>query len=192
MIRSIITVTLLALAGSAIAQQPLSPQLSLFLLVEAQVDSDNQDNLLLTVGTYEATRQTIVHPATRLRLDGSDGTRLLLKYDRVRSATVERDAIVVIQPTGTKKLTASIDQFRFYKLDGNKLRPDEVVGALAKPQAMFLLDDTDSGPPKVSEVIREALKEDCLIAITNQRIREIDTDTLPDSIPEPQPELPQN
>jgi hypothetical protein len=166
------------------------PRLSLALLVVAETDRGQPDQLLLTLDTFRVQRRTIEELDSRIRLDTADEKTLLLKYPRARSTKVRPDAITAFAPAGRKQISVAADEFRFFDLRGRRLTPAAAIGLLQQPRAIFLFDDSDGEPPQVGEVFRRALRPDCLIAISKKRIRETQTEKLPDSVPRPQPPLP--
>ena len=193
--KATLTVLLLGAMPSISWAQPApmrrASELTFDYLVMAQVDPNNTQTIIVTVDTYRVQRRTVVEPESRLRLDTADEKTLLLKYSRGRSATVKPNTMVGIIPEGNKQVEIARQEIRFYTLDRELLSSADTAKLLQAPRPTFLFDDTRAGPPNISDVYRQALHSDCLIAITENRIRESVTEALPDSRPEPSKPLPE-
>jgi hypothetical protein len=85
---------------------------------------------------------------------------------------VEPREVLTRVPAGKKPIAVPAEECFFYSIHGQQLDAREAAERLPALRAVLLLDNTANHKPELATVIREVLNPDCLIVITEKRIRE--------------------
>ena len=85
---------------------------------------------------------------------------------------VTEDRVVETKiPAGPKPVTLKADEVRFFNLKGKEVPIDEVAKSHVSLRPIFLIDQMKSDPLPMSDIARNAVKENFYVAVTEQNLR---------------------
>jgi hypothetical protein len=155
------------------ANTPRQPQLSDLVLAKI-ADGDDGSRVIFMLESYRAERRTV--KVTRLvneqrtRQIDVDGKTVTQNYV-IKVPVIEEREITINSPAGRKPLSIDSKKLRFFNLDGEQVPIDEAAEQLTSLRPVFLIDQLRGNPKPLPELAKQALDEDCLIAVTAERVR---------------------
>ncbi len=147
-------------------------------LHQAKLSSEGEELQLLVMA--EAFRTEVREgPVTsfkqerRTRTIEVDGKQLEQAYTVQVPVTEYKESEVKV-PAGRKPITVPASECRFFDLHGEELAATDAAERLGSLQPIFLLDGlaADAKLPEIPAIVRQAVKEECLIVTTTRVIRE--------------------
>lgn len=165
----------LQFAGQAFAPVRL-PELD--DLHQAKLSSEGEELQLVVMA--EAFRTEVKEgPVTsfkqelRTRTIEVDGKQVEQTYTLQVPFTEYKESEVKV-PAGRKPIAVPASECRFFDLQGEELAATDAAERLGSLQPIFLLDGlaADAKLPKIPAIIRQVVREECLIVTTTRVIRE--------------------
>ena len=102
---------------------------------------------------------------------GADG-QLLEQTFTVNIPVTEIREVDTKVPAGRKPITVPLHLCHFFDLNGQELSEADATERLQSLKPVFLLDGSEGELPEIPTIIKQVLKEDCLVIVTLQVIRE--------------------
>ncbi len=144
-------------------------------LVLAKIDrGDDGPRVIFLIESYRAEQRTV--KVTRLvneqrtRQVEVDGKTVTQDYV-VKVPVIEEREITVNSPAGRKPLPIDGTKVRFFNLDGQEIPIAAAAEQMMSLRPLFLIDQLRGNPKPLPELAKRALQEDCLIAVTADRVR---------------------
>ena len=145
-------------------------------LVLAKVDmGDDGPQVIMMIESYRSrtTSVTVTRLVneTRERTIEVDGEKKMEQYTVKVPVTEERE-VETKAPAGRKPFKIAGDEIRFFNLDAEEISIDEAGKALTSLRPIFLIDQNDSDPLPLPGICKRVINEDCLVAVTKQKVRQ--------------------
>lgn len=163
-----------------VVMQPLAPTRlpELEDLHRAKLSSEGEElQLVVMVEAFRTEKKegpvTSFTQELRTRIIQVDGKPLEQTYTVQIPVTEFKETEVKI-PAGRKPLTVPASECRFFDLQGEEIAATDAAERLRSLQPIFLLDGmaADTKLPEIPAIVRQAVKEECLIVTTTRVIRE--------------------
>ncbi len=150
-----------------------APTLADLVLAKVVMGEDGP-RVILMVESYRTetttAQVTVIRQEERSREVLVDGKTVTQDY----TVNVPHTILQEIQrkiPAGRKPRTMQGDAIRFFNLDGEPVSIDGLAKTWTTLRPIFLIDQSKSDPQPISGIAKQAIHENCLIAVTEKQIR---------------------
>ncbi len=177
--RTIVPKDLINDLADEVVKQPLGPMREIALqdlVLTKVVTGKGEPTLIMMIEALRPGKQTVA--VTRMeqrkqsrKVPGKDGNLVDQEF-LVPVEITENVEMDIKVPAGRRPVEFPASEFEFYDLHGRNVELDQAAKQLSQLRPMFLLDATHGSPPEVPELYRQALREDCLIAVTAKLVRD--------------------
>jgi hypothetical protein len=151
------------------------PTLADLVLAKVDRNEDGPRVILMIESSRKETRKvkvTRIVQEKRERQVVVDGKTVPQQFT-VSVPVIEEMEMEVDVPAGRKPATMAADDFRFFSLDAAEVSVDDACQHLSSLHPVFLIDQYNGDPTPLPDIARRAMKENCLLLVTEKKVRSV-------------------